>query len=40
MTSANPSNIEIFQMDQIYENNSQFAHYVYLDTHMLQVLTN
>ena len=32
-------NIEIFQMDQIYEINRQFVHYVLLDTHMLQMLT-
>ena len=38
MTSASPwnwqkKNIETFQMDQIYEINSEFAHYVLLDTH-------
>ena len=33
-------NIETFQIGQIYEINSQFAHYVLLDTHMLQMLTN
>ena len=33
-------NIETFQMDPIYEINSQLAHYVLLDTHMLQMLTN
>ena len=33
-------NIETFQMDPIYEIKSQFAHYVLLDTHMLQMLTN
>ena len=32
-------NIETFQMDPIYEINSQFAHYVLLDTPMLQMLT-
>ena len=32
--------IETFQMDPIIEINSQFAHYVLLDTHMLQMLTN
>ena len=26
-------------MDTIYEIDSQFAHYVLLDTHMLQMLT-
>ena len=29
-------NIEIFQMDPIYEINRQFAYYVLLDTRMLQ----
>ena len=33
-------NIETFPMDPIYEINSQFAHYLLLDTHMLQMLTN
>ena len=33
-------NIETFQMDPIYEINSQFAHDVLLDIHMLQILTN
>ena len=33
-------NIETFQMDPIYEINSQFAHYVLLDIHMLHMLTN
>ena len=33
-------NIETVQMDPIYEINRQFAHYVLLDTHMLQMLTN
>ena len=33
-------NIETFQTGQIYEINSQFAHYVLLDTHKLQMLTN
>ena len=33
-------NIETFQMDPINEINSQFAHYVLLDTHMLQMLIN
>ena len=32
-------NFEIFQMDPIYEINSQFVHYVLLDTHTLQMLT-
>ena len=36
----NIENIETFQMDPIYEIKSQFAHYVLLDTHMLQMLTN
>ena len=44
MTSANPlnwyKNIETFEMDPIYEINSQFAHYVLLYTHMQQMLTN
>ena len=33
-------NIETFQMGQIYEIKCQFAHYILLDTHMLQMLTN
>ena len=33
-------NIETSQMDPIYKIKSQFAHYVLLDTHMLQMLTN
>ena len=32
--------LETFQMDPIYEPNSQFAHYVLLVTHMLQMLKN
>ena len=33
-------NIETFQMDPIYEINSQFARYLLLDAHMLQMLTD
>ena len=32
-------NTETFQMDPIYEINSQFVHYLLLDTHMLQMVT-
>ena len=33
-------NIETFPMDPIHEINCQFTHYVLLDTHMPQMLTN
>ena len=33
-------NIDTFQTDPVYEIKSQFAHYVLLDTSMLQMLTN
>ena len=33
-------NKETFQMDPVYEINSQFAHYALLDTRMLQMLKN
>ena len=36
----NIENIETFQMNPVYEIKSQFAHYVLLDTPMLQMLTN
>ena len=40
LIEKNIENIETFQMDPIYEINSQFAHYVLLGTPMLQMLTN